>query len=119
MKTDTRSVVRNMVKSRELSQKLRKEVNFHHSQAYGYKMIAKTLNISRDTVGSIVRKYKAKGTVATLLGRGRRSKLSSSARRFLRRQLENKDYFMVGEYVRFLFTSCEGSLNERVSAANE
>ena len=30
-----------------------------------------------------------------------------------------RDYFMVGEYVRFLFTSCEGSLNERVSAANE
>ena len=28
------------------------------------------------------------------------------------------DYFMVGECVRFLFTSCEGSLNERVSAAN-
>ena len=25
----------------------------------------------------------------------------------------------VGECVRFLFTSCEGSLNERVSAANE
>ena len=25
----------------------------------------------------------------------------------------NRDYFMVGECVRFLFTSCEGSLNER------
>ena len=24
-----------------------------------------------------------------------------------------RDYFMVGECVRFLFTSCEGSLNER------
>ena len=33
--------------------------------------------------------------------------------------LINRDYFMVGECVRFLFTSCEGSLNERVSAANE
>ena len=31
----------------------------------------------------------------------------------------NRDYFMVGECVRFLFTSCEGSLDERVSAANE
>ena len=31
----------------------------------------------------------------------------------------HRDYFMVGECVRFLFTSCEGSLNERVSAANE
>ncbi len=31
----------------------------------------------------------------------------------------NRDYFTVGECVRFLFTSCDGSLNERVSAANE
>ena len=29
-----------------------------------------------------------------------------------------RDYFMVGECVRFLFTSCEGSLDERVNAAN-
>ena len=26
----------------------------------------------------------------------------------------NRDYFMVSECVRFLFTSCEGSSNERV-----
>ena len=48
-----------MEKSKELSQKLRKEVIFCHSQGYGFKTIAKTLNISRDTFGSIVRKYKA------------------------------------------------------------
>ena len=30
-----------------------------------------------------------------------------------------RDSFMVGECVRFLFTSCERSLNERVRAANE
>ena len=34
-------------------------------------------------------------------------------------KISNRDYFMAGECVRFLFTSCEGSLNERVSAANE
>ena len=77
-----------MVKSRELSQKLRKEVIFLHSQGDGYKTIAKRLNISRDTVSCIVRKYKGKGTVATLPGRGRRRKLSSTARRLLRRQME-------------------------------
>ena len=77
-----------MVKSRELSQKLRKEVIFRHSQGDGYKTIAKRLNICRDTVGSIVRKYTAEGTVAILPGRGRRKKLSSTARRFLRRQIE-------------------------------
>ena len=78
-----------MVNSRELSQKLRKEMIFRRSQGYRYKTKAKTLNISRDTAGSIVWKYEAKGTVATLLGRGRRiDKLSSTARRFLRRQIE-------------------------------
>ena len=39
--------------------------------------------------------------------------------RFKAGQRRYRDYFMVGECVRFLFTSCEGSLNERVSAANE
>ena len=34
------------------------------------------------------------------------------------KEAENRDYFMVGECVRFVFMSCEGSLNERVSAAN-
>ena len=33
--------------------------------------------------------------------------------------LVHREYFMVGECVRFLFTSCERSLNEQVSAANE
>ena len=31
----------------------------------------------------------------------------------------NRDYCMVGECVRFLCTSCERLLNERVTAANE
>ena len=30
-----------------------------------------------------------------------------------------RDFLIVGECVRFLFTTCEGSLDERVSAANE
>ena len=77
-----------MVKSRELSQKLRKEVIFRHGQGDGYKTIANRLNISRDTVGNIARKYTAKGTVVTLPGRGRRRKLLSTARGFLRRQIE-------------------------------
>ena len=35
------------------------------------------------------------------------------------RALVYRDYWMVGECVRFLCTSCERLLNERVSAANE
>ena len=51
------------------------------------KKIGKALNVPRDTVGSIVCKFKVKGTVATLPGRGRKRKLSTAATRFLRRQV--------------------------------
>lgn len=76
-----------MVKSRELSQRFREEIIALHKQGKGYKKIAKALNVPRDTVGSIVRKFKVKGTVATLPGRGRKRKLSTTATRCLRRQV--------------------------------
>ena len=79
--------VRNMAKSREWSQKLREEIIALHKQGNGYKKIAKALNVPRDTVGSIVRKFKVKGTVATLPGCGRKRKISKAATRFLRRQV--------------------------------
>ena len=77
--------VRNMAKS--LSKKFREEIIVLHKQGKGYKKIAKALNVPRDTVGSIVRKFKVEGTVATLPGRGRKRKLSAAATRFLRRQV--------------------------------
>ena len=39
--------------------------------------------------------------------------------KFRQYQADQREYIAVGECVQFLFTSCEGSLNERVSAANE
>jgi len=39
-----------------------------------HKKIAKALNVPRDTVGSIVRKIKVKGTVFTVAGWGRKRK---------------------------------------------
>ncbi len=75
-----------MVKSRELSKKLREEIMALHKQGKGYKKLAKALNVLRDTVGSIVHKFKAKGTVVTLPGCGRKRKLLMAATRFLRRQ---------------------------------
>ena len=56
-----------MVKSREWLNKSREEVISLHKQGYGYKKIAKTLNISRVTIGSIIGKFKAKGTVETVM----------------------------------------------------
>ena len=84
--------VRNMAKSKELSKKFREEIIALHKQGKGYKKIAKALNVPRDTVGSIVRKFKVEGTVATLPGRGRKRKLSAAATRFLRRQVVKNQY---------------------------
>jgi len=49
--------------------------------------MAKALNVPRDTVGSIVCKFKVEGTVVTRPGRGRKRKPSAAATRFLRRQV--------------------------------
>jgi len=45
----------------------------------------KALNVPRDTVGSIVRKFKVKGTVVTLPEWSRQRNASIAATRFLRR----------------------------------
>uniref|UniRef100_A0A8C5PID1 Transposase n=1 Tax=Leptobrachium leishanense TaxID=445787 RepID=A0A8C5PID1_9ANUR len=75
-----------MVKSREWSRKTREEVITLHRKGNGYKKIAKMLNIPRETIGSIIRKFKAKGTVETLPGRGRKKMLTSTAVRYLKRR---------------------------------
>ena len=69
-----------MVKSREWSKKSREEVISFHKQGFIYKKIVKTLNISRDTIGSIICKFKAKGRVETLPGRSRKRMLSNCDR---------------------------------------
>uniref|UniRef100_A0A8C5PIU7 Transposase n=1 Tax=Leptobrachium leishanense TaxID=445787 RepID=A0A8C5PIU7_9ANUR len=77
-----------MVKSREWSRKTREEVITLHRKGNGYKKIAKMLNIPRETIGSIIHKFKAKGTVETLPGRGRKKMLTSTAVRYLKRRVE-------------------------------
>lgn len=68
-----------MVKYREWSKKSGEEVIALHEQEYGYKKLAKIRNISRDTVGSIIHKFEAKGTVEKLSGCGRNRMLSATA----------------------------------------
>ena len=77
-----------MVKAREWSQKTREEVISLHKNGNGYKKIAKLFNIPRDTIGSIIRKFKLKGTVETLPGRGRKKILTATAVRYLKRKVE-------------------------------
>ena len=77
-----------MVKTRELSLKLRKEIIQYHKQGNGYKTIAKTLKVPRDTVGNIIRKFKSKGTVANVPGRGRKKKITPATARWIRRNVD-------------------------------
>ncbi|KAI5107574.1 sterile alpha motif domain-containing protein 9-like [Silurus meridionalis] len=77
-----------MVRSREWSRKTREQVITLLRKGNGYKKIAKMLNIPRDTIGSIIRKFKAKGNVETLPGRGRKKMLTSTAVRYLKRRVE-------------------------------
>uniref|UniRef100_A0A8C5Q6X8 Transposase n=1 Tax=Leptobrachium leishanense TaxID=445787 RepID=A0A8C5Q6X8_9ANUR len=77
-----------MVKSREWSRKTREEVITLHRKGNGYKKIAKMLNIPRETIESIICKFKAKGTVETLPGRGRKKMLTLTAVRYLKRRVE-------------------------------
>uniref|UniRef100_A0A8C5MHJ1 Transposase n=1 Tax=Leptobrachium leishanense TaxID=445787 RepID=A0A8C5MHJ1_9ANUR len=77
-----------MVKSREWSRKTREEVITLHRKGNGYKKIAKMLNKPRETIGSIICKFKAKGTVETLPGCGRKKMLTLTAVRYLKRRVE-------------------------------
>jgi len=78
-----------MAESKEWSKELREEdIIALHKQGKEYKKIVKARNVPRDTNEGIVCKFKVKGTVVTLPGRGRKRKLSTAATRFLRRQVQ-------------------------------
>lgn len=69
--------------------KLREFITVFHKQGRGYKKITQALNVPRDTdVTHIVHKFRVKGSVATLAGRGRTRKLSRTATKFLRRKVQ-------------------------------
>uniref|UniRef100_A0A8C5QS12 Transposase n=1 Tax=Leptobrachium leishanense TaxID=445787 RepID=A0A8C5QS12_9ANUR len=94
-----------MVKSREWSRKTREEVITLHRKGNGYKKIAKMLNIPRETIGSIIRKFKAKGTVEMLPGRGRKKMLTSTAVRYLKRRVEKSPRVTAEELRKKMLTS--------------
>lgn len=68
-----------MGKTKELPQKLREEIISSNLKGLGYKKISKRSNIPRDTIGSIIRKFKTYGTAANLPGRRRKLTISSRA----------------------------------------
>ena len=99
---DICSCVYTMVKTREWSQKIRDEVIRLHKNGNGYKKISKILNAPRDTVGSIIRQFKVKGTAQTLPGHGRKKTLTATAVRYLKLKIEKNPRMTAEELKRDL-----------------
>ncbi|CAI9576007.1 unnamed protein product, partial [Staurois parvus] len=69
-----------IVRSKEISEDLRKQVVDAHKSGKGYKRIAKDLGLHLSTVKRIIYKWKKFSTVATLPRSGRPTKISAKAR---------------------------------------
>ncbi|CAB1442925.1 unnamed protein product [Pleuronectes platessa] len=77
----TQSVVRGIMKTKELTKQVRDKVVEKYEAGLGYKKISRALNISLSTIKSIIRKWKEYGTTANLPRGGRPPKLKSRTRR--------------------------------------
>ncbi|CAJ0915957.1 unnamed protein product [Ranitomeya imitator] len=62
-------------KTKELSEDLRSQIVRKHEQSQGYKSISKDLNVPVSTVRSVIKKFKAHGTVANLPRCGQKRKI--------------------------------------------
>lgn len=70
-------------KGKELPQNIKERVVRLHKEKVGYKTIAKTLLISKNTVVKVVQRYKKRGTVVSKERSGRPKKLSERAVRLV------------------------------------
>ena len=68
-------------KTRELSEEVRHKIVAKHGQSQGYKSISRDLDVPVSTVCNVIRKFKAHGTAANLLGRGCKRKLDRRLKR--------------------------------------
>lgn len=74
------------MKSKELSEDLRKKVVEKHRDGQSYAAIARSLNVPKSTVASLIRKWKSYGTTVNLRRMGRPSKITVKGKRKLLRE---------------------------------
>ncbi|CAJ0940166.1 unnamed protein product [Ranitomeya imitator] len=74
-------------KTKELSEDLRNQIVRKHEQSQGYKSIYKDLKVPVSTVRSVIKKFKAHGTVANLPRCGRKRKIDKRFQRKIVRML--------------------------------
>ncbi|KAI4897774.1 hypothetical protein NFI96_010319 [Prochilodus magdalenae] len=77
-------------KTKELSEDLRSKIVRKHGQSQGYKSISKDLNVPVSTVRSVIKKFKAHGTVTNLPRCGRKRKIDERFQRKIVRMV-NKE----------------------------
>ncbi|CAJ0949462.1 unnamed protein product, partial [Ranitomeya imitator] len=77
-------------KTKELSEDLRNQIVRKHEQSQGYKSISKDLNVPVSTVRSVIKKFKAHGTVANLPRCGRKRKTDKRFQRKIVRMLDKE-----------------------------
>ncbi|CAJ0966359.1 unnamed protein product [Ranitomeya imitator] len=76
--------------TKELSEDLRNQIVRKHEQSQGYKSISKDLNAPLSTVRSVIKKFKALGTVASLPRCGRKRKIDKRFQRKIVRMLDKE-----------------------------
>ena len=77
-----------MVKTKELSEDIRRAIISIHNTSKGYKAISKDLCIPVSTVHNVSKKFTKHGTVKNLPGRGGKRKLDERSLRRLVRMVE-------------------------------
>ena len=75
------------MRSKELSVELRDRIVLRHKSGEGYQHISAALKVPKNTVASIILKWKKFGTTKTLPGNGRPATLSNQGRRGLVREV--------------------------------
>ncbi|CAJ0922950.1 unnamed protein product [Ranitomeya imitator] len=77
-------------KTKELSEDLRNQIVRKHEQSQGYKSISKDLNVPVSTVRSVIKKFKAHGTVANFPRCGRKRKIDKRFQRKIVQMLDKE-----------------------------
>ena len=83
--------------SKELSIELRDRIVSRHISGEGYQKMSAALKVPKNTVASIILKWKKFGTTKTLLRAGRLAKLSNRGRRALVREVNRNPMVEMGE----------------------
>ncbi|TKS91133.1 Transposable element [Collichthys lucidus] len=106
-----------VMRSKELPKELRDRIVARHRSGQGYKRISAALKVPKNTVNSIILKWKKFGTTRTLPRPGHPAKLSNCGRRALVREVKKNPKIPVAELQRCSREMGESSTKSTITAA--